>query len=158
MRMIHAAKAAPRSRKTSMVMCHSPSHFIAGSASLKGMEALRFCSSAPLPPNSRVSSFLSASFIWKMAYTGLSTTPATSADDVGHGHEVLVIDALLDGDVLDLHQLAQRHQRRAAGAGFGQRVGIAGAHAEGQQLLRRGFGRLNAAVRARMFTSSFSSG
>jgi hypothetical protein len=75
-----------------------------------------------------------------MAYTGLSTITGDIADDVSHGHEVLVIEALLDGDVLDLHQFAQRHERRAAGTGFGQRVGIAGTHAEGEKLLRRGFG------------------
>ena len=35
-----AAKAEPRSRKTSMVMCHSPSHLMAGSSSVKGWVAL----------------------------------------------------------------------------------------------------------------------
>ena len=35
-----AAKAVPRSRKTSMVMCHSPSHFNAGASSVKGWTAL----------------------------------------------------------------------------------------------------------------------
>jgi hypothetical protein len=32
-------------------------------------------------------------------------------DDVGHGHQVLVIDALVGDAVLDPHQLAQRNQR-----------------------------------------------
>ena len=35
-----AAKAVPRSRNTSMVMCHSPSHFMAGRSSVKGWTAL----------------------------------------------------------------------------------------------------------------------
>ena len=37
------------------------------------------------------------------------------------------------------HQFAQRHERRgASGAGLGQRVGVAGTHAQREQFLRRG--------------------
>ena len=54
------------------------------------------------------------------------------ADDIGHGHEIFVIDAFVGGRFLDGHQLAQRNERRAGGcsAGLGKRVGVAGSHAQ----------------------------
>ena len=80
------------------------------------------------------------------------------ADDVGHGHQVLVVDAFLGRGLLDVHQFAQRHERRGAGgAGLGQRVGVAGADAQREQFLGRR-ARGSAAVRSMMFTSSFSRG
>ena len=33
------------------------------------------------------------------------------ADHVSHGHEILVINALIDTGLLHFHQFAQRHQR-----------------------------------------------
>ena len=52
--------------------------------------------------------------------------------------------------LLDLHQFAQRHQRRraAGGARLGQRVGVAGTHAQREQFLRCD-ARWRAAVAAR---------
>ena len=56
------------------------------------------------------------------------------ADDVGHRHQVLVVDALVDEARLHLDQLAQRHQRR--------RAGLAPRDAQRQQILGRGAQRL----------------
>ena len=63
-----------------MVMCHSPSHFNAGIKSDSGWLAfsIRNGSRVGTPVTAATSSFDNASFIVPMAYTGLSTTPATS--------------------------------------------------------------------------------
>jgi hypothetical protein len=153
----HAPKAAPRSRKTSMVMCHSPSHFIAGSASLKGMEALRI-----LQLRAAAAELAGVELLERLVHLedgihGAFDDAGDIADDVGHGHEVLVIEALLDGDVLDLHQLTQRHERRSRW----HRVRAARWHrrnARGaREAPRAWFWRLRGSSR-RMLTSSFSSG
>ena len=53
------------------------------------------------------------------------------ADDISHRHQVFVIEAFFDGAVLDFHEFAQRDQRGGGGAGFGQGIGIPGAHPQG---------------------------
>src|SRR5512133_2129796 len=67
------AKAMPRSRNTSIVTCHSPSHLSATSSSRSGWVALYrwICAPCTWGESMRV-------LIARTAYTGASTDPATS--------------------------------------------------------------------------------
>ena len=62
------------------------------------------------------------------------------ADDVRHGHKVLVIEAFLDRGFLDAYELSQGNERRSARdrARFRQCIGIAGTNPQGEKFLGRG--------------------
>ena len=134
-----AAKAVPRSRKTSIVMCHSPSHFIAGFVVGEGLDGVVDCERSAVAAELVRVEFRERLVHFRDGVNGALDHAGDVADDVGHGHQILVVDAFLGRGLLDAHQFAQRDERRGAGgAGLGQRVGVAGADAQGEQFVRRG--------------------
>ena len=57
------------------------------------------------------------------------------ADHVGHGHQIFSVEALLDGGLLDAHELAQRDERRGAEEHPDQRHQVDEGDAERQRRL-----------------------
>ena len=125
-----AAKAVPRSRKTSMVMCHSPSHFMEGLSSVKGWTGVvdfeRGAGPAKLTGIERTQGLVH----FENRIDRALHHARHIADDVGHRHQILVVDAFVHSGRLHLDQFAQRHQWR-------RRVG-GRTHSQGEQLFRGG--------------------
>jgi hypothetical protein len=92
------------------------------------MEALRILNSAPLPPNSRRVELLERLVHLEDGVHGALDDAGDVADDVGHGHEVLVIEALLDGDARRVTSSRSGTSGEPLAPGSGS-VGIAGTHA-----------------------------
>ena len=117
-------------------MCHSPSHFSAGFAFGERLDGIVNLHRRAVAAELARVEFRERLVHFQDRVDGTLDDAGHVADHIGHGHQVLVVDAFLSRGLFDVHQLAQRNERRSSGgAGLGQRVGVAGPDAQREQFI-----------------------